>query len=180
MPHYVTLPRYDRQRLKEVFAEARALPASDRQLYLFAACAGNQALRQEVESLLASDERAKSFLESPASSAGWWSFDSLLDSPSTRRPKRSASRRRRLSVSGRSPRPGSIGDYRRSSDQVGSKESSTGEAPLSRHPMNSGSSSSAWRPFRVPSSRTPRSAVRVALTAATIASPSRAGVMMAS
>ena len=62
----MALPPYDRQRLKEVFAGARALPASDRQAYLFAACAGNEALRQEVESLLASDERAKSFLESPA------------------------------------------------------------------------------------------------------------------
>jgi serine/threonine protein kinase len=44
----------------------RALPASERQAYLSAACVGNEALRQEVESLLASDERAKSFLESPA------------------------------------------------------------------------------------------------------------------
>jgi eukaryotic-like serine/threonine-protein kinase len=49
-----------------VFAGARALQPSDRQAYLSAACAGNEALRQEVESLLASDERAKSFLESPA------------------------------------------------------------------------------------------------------------------
>ena len=55
-----------RQRLKEVFAAARALPAPDRQAFLSAACAGNEALRQEVESLLAADERAKSFLESPA------------------------------------------------------------------------------------------------------------------
>jgi len=62
----VALPPYDRQRLKEVFGGARARPASDRQAYLSAACAGNEALRQEVESLLASDERAKSFLESPA------------------------------------------------------------------------------------------------------------------
>ena len=42
------------------------MPASDRQAYLSAACAGNEPLRQEVESLLASDELAKSFLESPA------------------------------------------------------------------------------------------------------------------
>ena len=62
----MALPPYDRLRLKEVFAGARALPASDRQAYLAAACAGNEALRQEVESLLASDELAKSFLESPA------------------------------------------------------------------------------------------------------------------
>ena len=52
--------------MKDVFAGARALPASERQAYLSAACVGNEALRQEVESLLASDERAKSFLESPA------------------------------------------------------------------------------------------------------------------
>jgi hypothetical protein len=42
------------------------LPASDRQAYLSEACADNDALRQEVESLLASDERAQSFLECPA------------------------------------------------------------------------------------------------------------------
>jgi len=52
--------------MKDVFARARALPASERHAYLAAACLGNEALRQEVESLLASDERAKSFLESPA------------------------------------------------------------------------------------------------------------------
>ena len=62
----MALSPYDLQRLKEVFAGARALPASNRQAYLSVACAGNEALREEVESLLASDERAKSFLESPA------------------------------------------------------------------------------------------------------------------
>ena len=64
----MAVPPFDRRRLKEVFAEVRALPASDRQAYLSAACAGNEALRQEVESLLLSDDRAKSFLESPARS----------------------------------------------------------------------------------------------------------------
>src|SRR5262245_7715761 len=62
----VAFPPYDRQRLKEVFAAARALPASDRQAYLSAACGGNKTLHQEVESLLAADARANSFLESPA------------------------------------------------------------------------------------------------------------------
>jgi eukaryotic-like serine/threonine-protein kinase len=62
----VTLAPDDWLRVKDVFANARALPASDRQAYVSAACVGNEALRQEVESLLASDERAKSFLESPA------------------------------------------------------------------------------------------------------------------
>jgi eukaryotic-like serine/threonine-protein kinase len=62
----VTLAPDDWLRAKDAFARARTLPASDRQAYLSAACAGNAALRQEVESLLAADERAKSFLEAPA------------------------------------------------------------------------------------------------------------------
>jgi serine/threonine protein kinase/Tol biopolymer transport system component len=62
----VAVPPFDRQRLKEVFADARALPASDRQAYLSAACAGDEALRQEVDSLLSSDDRANGFLDSPA------------------------------------------------------------------------------------------------------------------
>jgi hypothetical protein len=64
--HAVTLAPEDWPRAKELFARARALPASDREAYLSAACVGNDALRLEVESLLASDERAGSFLESPA------------------------------------------------------------------------------------------------------------------
>jgi Tol biopolymer transport system component len=62
----VALPPYDRQRLKEVFAGARVLPAERRPVYVAKACAGNEALRKEVESLLASNERAKNFLETPA------------------------------------------------------------------------------------------------------------------
>ena len=62
----MTLPPDDWPRLKDVFAGARALPADERPAYLAAACDGNEALRQEVESLLSSDERAKSFLEAPA------------------------------------------------------------------------------------------------------------------
>jgi serine/threonine-protein kinase len=62
----VALPHDDWPRLKEVFAGARALPAERRPAYLAEACADNEALRQEVESLLASNERAESFLETPA------------------------------------------------------------------------------------------------------------------
>ena len=50
----MTLAPEDWRRLKDVFAGARALPASERHAYLLAACVGNEALRQEVESLLAS------------------------------------------------------------------------------------------------------------------------------
>ena len=56
--------------MKEVFAGARALPANRRPAYLAEVCAGNDALREEVESLLTSDQRAKSFLESPAAIPG--------------------------------------------------------------------------------------------------------------
>ena len=59
-------PTDDWARLKHVFAGARALSADSRPAYLAEACAGNEALRQEVESLLASDQRANSFLEAPA------------------------------------------------------------------------------------------------------------------
>jgi tRNA A-37 threonylcarbamoyl transferase component Bud32 len=45
---------------------ALALPADERPAYLTAECDGNEALRQEVESLLSSHERARSFLETPA------------------------------------------------------------------------------------------------------------------
>jgi serine/threonine protein kinase len=62
----VVLPTDNWARLKEVFAGARALSAESRPAYLAKACAGNEALRQEVESLLASDQRAKSFLETRA------------------------------------------------------------------------------------------------------------------
>ena len=62
----MTLSPDDWPRLKEVFAEARALRSDRRPAYLAEACGGNETLRQEVESLLASDARARSFLETPA------------------------------------------------------------------------------------------------------------------
>ena len=61
----MTLPPEAWPRLKEVFAGARALALDARPAYLAAACDGDEALRQEVEMLLASDERAASFLETP-------------------------------------------------------------------------------------------------------------------
>jgi serine/threonine protein kinase len=49
----------------DVFEGARALPADRRPAYLAQTC-GDEALRQEVESLLAWDDaRAESFLDSP-------------------------------------------------------------------------------------------------------------------
>ena len=49
-----------------MFEGARALTSDARAAYLDAACNGDEALRQEVEALLASHDRATSFLETPA------------------------------------------------------------------------------------------------------------------
>jgi serine/threonine protein kinase/tetratricopeptide (TPR) repeat protein len=61
-----TLGAEDWPRLKEVFDGARALPTESRPAYLAAACHDNPALRLAVEQLLASHERATTFLERPA------------------------------------------------------------------------------------------------------------------
>jgi Tol biopolymer transport system component len=53
-------------RVKEVFEGAWALPADARPAYLAMTCEGDETLRQQVELLLDSHERAKSFLETPA------------------------------------------------------------------------------------------------------------------
>jgi len=60
-----TLEEEDGLRLKNVFEVARALPAESRTAYLATACHDNPALRREVEELLASHERATTFLEGP-------------------------------------------------------------------------------------------------------------------
>ena len=61
----MTLPQ-EWPRVKEVFEGARALPVDARPGYLAAACSGDDALRHDVETLLASHEQATSFLETPA------------------------------------------------------------------------------------------------------------------
>ena len=53
------------QRVKEVFEAARALPGEARSPYLLEACAGDENLRREIESLLTAYERAAGFLEAP-------------------------------------------------------------------------------------------------------------------
>ena len=53
------------RRVKDVFEEARALPEDRRPAYLDATCGTNRTLREEVERLLSSYERADDFLERP-------------------------------------------------------------------------------------------------------------------
>jgi Tol biopolymer transport system component/serine/threonine protein kinase len=54
------------QAVKDLFDAALARPPKERAQFLDRACAGDRALQQEVESLLASDEEAKNFMETPA------------------------------------------------------------------------------------------------------------------
>jgi serine/threonine protein kinase len=62
----VTLPREAWPRLKEAFDGARALALDARPAYLAEVCNGDEALRHEVELLLAHNDQAASFLETPA------------------------------------------------------------------------------------------------------------------
>ena len=62
----MTLPREAWPRLKEAFEGARALASDARPAYLAEVCNGDEALRHEVELLLAHDDQAASFLETPA------------------------------------------------------------------------------------------------------------------
>jgi serine/threonine protein kinase/Tol biopolymer transport system component len=55
----------DWSRVKDIFAHARALPPDARVEYFAEACGGDDSLRHEVGSLLAADERANDFLETP-------------------------------------------------------------------------------------------------------------------
>src|SRR5262245_4314687 len=59
------LPPKDWPRVDDVFEGARALPADKRPAYLAERCSDDEALRQEVESLLAWDARMASSFETP-------------------------------------------------------------------------------------------------------------------
>ena len=54
------------QQIDAIFQAALARDPADRAAFLDAACAGNAAVRAKVEALLAADEEAQSFIESPA------------------------------------------------------------------------------------------------------------------
>lgn len=54
------------QQIKELFHFALELAPAERAVYLDTACAGNDSLRQEVESLLQVHEKAGDFIDSPA------------------------------------------------------------------------------------------------------------------
>jgi len=67
--HHVALSSTEEERwlrVKAVFVEALERPDAERRGFVAQTCAGDSALRDEVESLLASDSAAASFCETPA------------------------------------------------------------------------------------------------------------------
>ena len=54
------------QRVREIFESAVALPPEQRPSFVAAACGSDTRLRGQVDGLLASHERARTFLEQPA------------------------------------------------------------------------------------------------------------------
>lgn len=54
------------QKVKEIFASALQYDRDERSVFLSSACGGDEALRKEVESLIASHEKDGSFMDSPA------------------------------------------------------------------------------------------------------------------
>src|SRR5688572_18284981 len=54
------------RRINDLFHRALEQPADQRDAFLADSCGGDDALRREVESLLASHERAADFIEEPA------------------------------------------------------------------------------------------------------------------
>jgi len=67
------------QKVKEIFQAAQDRRPADRALFLASACEGDDALRKEVELLLASSEKDGSFIDSPAYQAA---ADLLVDETS--------------------------------------------------------------------------------------------------
>src|SRR5512145_1806702 len=70
------------QQVKHLFQSVVERETSERAAFLDQACAGDPDLRRELETLLASDERAENFLEAPAAKLR---TDQPAESPSGRR-----------------------------------------------------------------------------------------------
>ncbi len=60
------------QRLKGLFAEAQSLDPAERTDFLDRACGDDRELRSELESLLAAEQNAGPFLETPAAEILTW------------------------------------------------------------------------------------------------------------
>jgi eukaryotic-like serine/threonine-protein kinase len=73
------------QEIERLYHAARELDQSARPAFLAKACAGDESLRREVESLIKQDDQAGSFLESPALELAEKTLarDECLSDPST-------------------------------------------------------------------------------------------------
>lgn len=59
------------QRIQALLQSALERESTDRESFLAEACAGDESLRREVESLMVSYEQAGGFLECPAAELAW-------------------------------------------------------------------------------------------------------------
>jgi serine/threonine protein kinase/Tol biopolymer transport system component len=69
------------KRVEEVFESALERAPGERSAYLAQACAGDESLRRQVETLIVSYNRAENFIEVPALASS--ASDTLIDDPST-------------------------------------------------------------------------------------------------
>src|SRR6516162_6992637 len=67
------------QRIEELYHSAREREGNQRAAFLKEACAGDDALRQEVESLLAREKGVEGFLEAPAPADGSGGVEQLTE-----------------------------------------------------------------------------------------------------
>ena len=66
------------RRIEDLYARALQLRPDERAAFLSRECSGDEPLRREVESLIAADNRADSFMESPAIEAVSWETQSWI------------------------------------------------------------------------------------------------------
>ena len=64
------MPAERSEQVEQLYHAARERDPRERAAFLDEACAGDHALRREVESLLAQDDGVQSFLETPALELG--------------------------------------------------------------------------------------------------------------
>src|SRR6266446_7084611 len=73
------MPEDHLRKLEEIYSAALQRDASQRAEFVRHACAGNEDLRRELESLLGYDEKVGGFLETPAIGVVAWSMADQLE-----------------------------------------------------------------------------------------------------
>src|SRR5262245_45126165 len=78
------------QRIEQLYHAALEREANDRAAFLAGACAGDESLRGEVESLLHCDDRAEGFIEAPALEIAARAMAADLNEPTSSQPEQRA------------------------------------------------------------------------------------------